>query len=129
MDKKIGCFDCVFFYVTLPPRLEPSRDTPIFPGKTQLSCDSQNQSKHTMESELFRALETELSSFNVRDVDMYSNDEIVRKYKNMITTEPELQIVRRTKELKDEELDLFSKQLVSDWQDEPQKKNAADEQT
>ena len=27
-----------------------------------------------MESELFRALETELSSFNVRDVDMYSND-------------------------------------------------------
>ena len=75
-----------------------------------------------MESELFHALQQELSSFNVREVDMYSNDETVRKYKNMITWSL-IQIVRRTKELKDEEeLDLFSKQLVNGWQDEQQKK-------
>ena len=112
---------CIFLRHLATQAGTQQRHADFFRERRNFHATVKTKSKHTMESELFRALETELSSFNVRDVDMYSNDEIVRKYKNMITWSL-IQIVRRTKELKDEELDLFSKQLVSDWQDEPQKK-------
>ena len=116
-----------FFTSPCHPGWSQAETRRFFPERRNFHATVKTKSKTHHGIELFRALETELSSFNVRDVDMYSNDEIVRKYKYDYL-EPD-QIVRRTKELKDEELDLFSKQLVSDWQDEPQKKNAADEQT
>ena len=65
----------------------------------------------TMNTELQRALQNELVQFDARDITMYQSDETVQRYTNMVTWSL-LQIVRRTKELQNEELDAFSKQLA-----------------
>lgn len=64
-----------------------------------------------MDSELERALQHELVQFDARDIDAYRSDDTVKKYMNMIKWSL-VQIVRRTKELQNEELDAFSKQLA-----------------